>query len=61
MQRWDVFVSYTHEDEAWVRALADNLHRAAETCSSIGGRWSGETGCRSGCSRGWNRRRSWCW
>ena len=28
MQRWDVFVSYTHEDEAWVRALADNLHRA---------------------------------
>ncbi|MGH3980488.1 MAG: TIR domain-containing protein, partial [Pseudonocardiaceae bacterium] len=28
MQRWDVFVSYAHEDEVWVRALAENLHRA---------------------------------
>jgi tetratricopeptide (TPR) repeat protein len=25
--RWDVFVSYGHEDAAWVGALADNLHR----------------------------------
>jgi TIR domain len=25
-QRWDVFVSYAHEDQAWV--LAENLHRA---------------------------------
>lgn len=28
MQRWDVFVSYAHEDQAWVRLLAENLHRA---------------------------------
>ncbi|MGH3936991.1 MAG: toll/interleukin-1 receptor domain-containing protein [Pseudonocardiaceae bacterium] len=28
MQRWDVFVSYAHEDAAWVRVLAENLHRA---------------------------------
>ncbi|MGH3795153.1 MAG: TIR domain-containing protein [Pseudonocardiaceae bacterium] len=27
-RRWDVFVSYAHEDEAWVRTLAENLHRA---------------------------------
>jgi hypothetical protein len=27
-QRWDVFVSYAHEDGAWVRVLAENLHRA---------------------------------
>ncbi|MGH8573390.1 MAG: toll/interleukin-1 receptor domain-containing protein, partial [Gammaproteobacteria bacterium] len=27
-QQWDVFVSYAHEDEAWVRVLAENLHRA---------------------------------
>jgi TIR domain len=27
-QRWDVFVSYAHEDEAWVRVLVENLHRA---------------------------------
>ncbi len=27
-QRWDVFVSYAHEDEAWVRMLAENLHRS---------------------------------
>lgn len=26
-QRWDVFVSYAHEDEQWVQVLADNLHR----------------------------------
>ena len=25
---WDVFVSYGHEDAAWVRVLAGNLHRA---------------------------------
>ena len=25
---WDVFVSYGHEDAAWVRVLAANLHRA---------------------------------
>src|SRR4051812_8948079 len=25
--RWDVFVSYGHEDAAWVGALAGNLHR----------------------------------
>jgi len=24
---WDVFVSYGHEDAAWVRVLAENLHR----------------------------------
>ncbi len=28
VQRWDVFVSYAHEDQAWVRVLAENLHRA---------------------------------
>ena len=28
VERWDVFVSYAHEDEAWVRVLAENLHRA---------------------------------
>lgn len=28
VQWWDVFVSYAHEDEAWVRVLAENLHRA---------------------------------
>jgi hypothetical protein len=28
VQRWDVFISYAHEDEAWVRVLAENLHRA---------------------------------
>lgn len=27
-QEWDVFVSYAHEDEAWVTVLAENLHRA---------------------------------
>jgi hypothetical protein len=27
-QQWDVFVSYAHEDEAWVRVLAENLHRS---------------------------------
>ena len=27
-QRWDVFVSYAHEDKTWVQALAENLHRA---------------------------------
>ena len=26
---WDVFVSYGHEDAAWVRVLAENLHRAS--------------------------------
>jgi TIR domain len=26
-QRWDVFVSYAHQDEKWVQVLADNLHR----------------------------------
>jgi hypothetical protein len=25
---WDVFVSYGHEDAAWVRVLAANLHQA---------------------------------
>src|SRR3954453_20657761 len=25
---WDVFVSYGHDDAAWVRVLAGNLHRA---------------------------------
>ncbi|MGH4008407.1 MAG: TIR domain-containing protein, partial [Pseudonocardiaceae bacterium] len=28
VERWDVFVSYAHEDAAWVRVLAENLHRA---------------------------------
>lgn len=28
VERWDVFVSYAHEDQAWVRVLAENLHRA---------------------------------
>jgi len=28
VRRWDVFVSYAHEDQAWVQGLADNLHRA---------------------------------
>ncbi len=28
VERWDVFVSYAHEDEAWVRVLAENLDRA---------------------------------
>jgi len=27
-ERWDVFVSYGHEDAAWVGVLAANLHRA---------------------------------
>ncbi|MDQ3273593.1 MAG: toll/interleukin-1 receptor domain-containing protein [Actinomycetota bacterium] len=27
VQRWDAFVSYAHEDEAWVGVLAENLHR----------------------------------
>ncbi|MGH3928404.1 MAG: toll/interleukin-1 receptor domain-containing protein, partial [Pseudonocardiaceae bacterium] len=27
-ERWDVFISYAHEDQAWVRVLAENLHRA---------------------------------
>ncbi|MGH2941190.1 MAG: tetratricopeptide repeat protein [Solirubrobacteraceae bacterium] len=26
-ERWDVFVSYGHQDAEWVRALAGNLHR----------------------------------
>ncbi|MGH3941548.1 MAG: toll/interleukin-1 receptor domain-containing protein [Pseudonocardiaceae bacterium] len=26
-ERWDVFVSYAHEDGAWVRVLAENLYR----------------------------------
>jgi hypothetical protein len=26
---WDVFVSYGHQDAAWVRVLAENLHRPA--------------------------------
>ncbi len=25
--RWDVFISYGHEDADWVGTLADNLHR----------------------------------
>ncbi len=28
VQRWDVFVSYAHEDQAWVQVLAENLLRA---------------------------------
>ncbi|MGH3997589.1 MAG: toll/interleukin-1 receptor domain-containing protein [Pseudonocardiaceae bacterium] len=27
-ERWDVFISYAHEDQAWVRVLAEYLHRA---------------------------------
>ena len=30
VRRWDVFVSYAHEDQAWVQGLADNLHRAGQ-------------------------------
>src|SRR3954451_22494236 len=26
-ERWDVFVSYGHQDSAWVGELASNLHR----------------------------------
>lgn len=26
-KRWDVFVSYAHEDQPWVRVLAENLHQ----------------------------------
>ncbi|MGH4008405.1 MAG: CHAT domain-containing protein, partial [Pseudonocardiaceae bacterium] len=28
IERWDVFISYAHEDEACVRVLTENLHRA---------------------------------
>jgi hypothetical protein len=28
VERWDVFVSYAHENETWVRVLAENLHQA---------------------------------
>jgi TIR domain len=44
VERWDVFVSYAHEDEAWVRVLAENLHRAGrdvffDRWDVVGGPW----------------------
>ncbi len=61
VRRWDVFVSYAHEDEAWVRALADNLHRAGRDV--FFDRWEVVGGNRLSqrLQQGWNRRGSWCW
>ncbi len=61
VRRWDVFVSYAHEDQAWVQGLADNLHRAGRDV--FFDRWEVVGGNRLSqrLQQGWNRRGSWCW